>query len=214
MVEADLKSGGGYLVERPAPFDRAAEPMLICDDRRRFVELNVAACLFVRLAREVMLEYRIDDLLPEELRRELDAAWTTFLQLGRPIALLEAGDELVLPDGDRFPATLSVAKLGRDRHLVTIGFQPARELSARRSTCFRLTEREREILTLVARGTTGAKIATQLFLSPTTVQTHVNNALVKLDAKNRPHAVALALQAGEIDIDEPAAGGGGCGLGP
>lgn len=203
MVEADLTSGGGYLIGRPAPFDRAAEPMLICDDRRRIVDLNVAACLFARLGREAMLDRRIDDLLPEEPRRDLAPAWTAFLQLGRPIALGEPGDELVLPDGARVPATLTVAKLGRDRHLATIGFQPARELSARRSTCLRLTEREREILTLVARGKTGAKIATQLFLSPTTVQTHVNNALVKLDAKNRPHAVALALQAGEIDIDEP-----------
>lgn len=66
-----------------------------------------------------------------------------------------------------------------------------------------LTDREREVLSLVAQGKTGAKIATQLFLAPTTVQTHVNNALVKLGARNRVHGVAIALQSGEIDIDDP-----------
>lgn len=202
MAAADFRPSGGYPVARPAPFDRAADAMLVCDDRRRLVDLNTAACLFMRLAREVVLDHRIDDLLLEEPRRDLRAAWATFLQLGRPIALAEPGDELVLPDGVRVPATLSVSRLARDRHLATIGFQPARELSARRATCCRLTEREREILALVARGKTGAKIATQLFLSPTTVQTHVNNVLVKLDARNRPHAVALALRSGEIDIDD------------
>lgn len=208
MVAADLTSSGGYPIARPAPFDRAADAMLLCDDRRRFVDLNVAACLLMRLEREAVLDHRIDDLLYEDARRDLGAVWAAFLQLGRPIELAEPGDELVLLDGVRIPATLSVSKLGRDRHLATIGFRPARELSARRATCCRLTEREREILALVARGKTGAKIATQLFLSPTTVQTHVNNALVKLDARNRPHAVALALQAGEIDIDD---GPGQCG---
>jgi len=58
------------------------------------------------------------------------------------------------------------------------------------------------VLTLVARGKTGAKIAAMLLLSPTTVQTHVSNALVKLDANNRVHAVTIALRAGEIDIDD------------
>ena len=213
MVAADSTSSGGYTAARPAPFDRAADAMLICDDRRRFVDLNAATCLLMRLERVVVLDHRIDDLLFEEARRDLDAAWAAFLQLGRPIALAEPGDELVLPDGVRIAATLSVSKLARDRHLATIGFQPARELSGRRASCCRLTEREREILSLVARGKTGAKIATQLFLSPTTVQTHVNNALVKLDARNRPHAVALALQAGEIDIDDaPEQCGGGTSL--
>ena len=63
-----------------------------------------------------------------------------------------------------------------------------------------LTKREREILTLVALGNTGVEIAAQLFLSPTTVATHVTNALVKLGARNRAHGIAIALQNGELDL--------------
>ncbi|MGX6447103.1 PAS domain S-box protein, partial [Patulibacter sp. S7RM1-6] len=62
-----------------------------------------------------------------------------------------------------------------------------------------LTDREREVLTQVALGRTGQAIAADLFLSPATVESHVSHALAKLDARNRPHAVALALRDGELD---------------
>lgn len=64
-----------------------------------------------------------------------------------------------------------------------------------------LTKREREILTLVALGNTGVEIASRLFLSPATVQTHVVNALIKLGAKNRAHGITLAIQANELDLE-------------
>ena len=61
-----------------------------------------------------------------------------------------------------------------------------------------LTQRESEILTLLARGRSGAQIADELVLSPETVRSHVRNAMSKLGATTRSHAVALALQSGEI----------------
>ena len=61
-----------------------------------------------------------------------------------------------------------------------------------------LSPREREILGLLSRGLSGEEAATQLFLSPETVRTHVRNAMTKLGAATRAHAVALALQRGEI----------------
>jgi DNA-binding NarL/FixJ family response regulator len=61
-----------------------------------------------------------------------------------------------------------------------------------------LTNREREILALLARGMTGEQAAAELFLSPETVRTHVRNAMRKLDARTRVHAVALALRLREI----------------
>ena len=45
--------------------------------------------------------------------------------------------------------------------------------------------------------TTGV-IAEQLFISPTTVETHVRKAMTRLGAKNRAHLIALALNSGEI----------------
>ena len=65
----------------------------------------------------------------------------------------------------------------------------------------RPSAREREILTHLARGSTDAKIAETLGLSPATVQTHVRNAKSKLGARIRAQAVALALVGGLIKLD-------------
>jgi len=61
-----------------------------------------------------------------------------------------------------------------------------------------LSPREREIMGLLSQGLSGEQVAQQLYLSPETVRTHVRNAMGKLDAATRAHAVALALQRGEI----------------
>lgn len=61
-----------------------------------------------------------------------------------------------------------------------------------------LSPREREILGLLSQGLSGEDAAKQLFLSSETVRTHVRNAMTKLGAATRAHAVALALQRGEI----------------
>ena len=68
-----------------------------------------------------------------------------------------------------------------------------------------LTERERQVLSMLAEGQSGAQIAAELVLSPETVRTHVRNAMSKLGATTRSHAVALALQRGEIGTDTVAA---------
>jgi DNA-binding NarL/FixJ family response regulator len=62
-----------------------------------------------------------------------------------------------------------------------------------------LSPREREVLGLLSKGLSGEDAAKQLFLSSETVRTHVRNAMNKLGATTRVHAVALALQRGEID---------------
>jgi DNA-binding CsgD family transcriptional regulator len=73
----------------------------------------------------------------------------------------------------------------------------------------RLTERESQVLGLLAEGRSGAQIAADLVLSPETVRTHVRNAMTKLGATTRSHAVALALQRGEIGAGTVGAPGGG-----
>jgi DNA-binding CsgD family transcriptional regulator len=139
----------------------------------------------------------------------LDQRWAALLRRRGPSQLPSPSGELALPDGTRVPATLSVATYSPGLHLVIIDFGPVRGLieeaqNARSTGGGLLTKREREVLTLVAAGQTGISIAAQLFLSPTTVQTHVNNSLLKLNAKNRAHGIAIALRSGEIELDEPA----------
>ena len=63
-----------------------------------------------------------------------------------------------------------------------------------------LSPREREILGLLSRGLSGEQAAKRLFLSSETVRTHVRNAMSKLGAATRVHAVALALRRGEIEL--------------
>jgi DNA-binding NarL/FixJ family response regulator len=61
-----------------------------------------------------------------------------------------------------------------------------------------LSPREREVLDLLAQGLNGEEVAVRLMLSPETVRTHVRNAMEKLEANTRVHAVAIALRQGEI----------------
>lgn len=77
--------------------------------------------------------------------------------------------------------------------------QPTGPRSARRSAGAPLSERERQILGLLAGGESGAQIAERLVLSSETVRTHIRNAMAKLGASSRAQAVALAVQRGEID---------------
>jgi DNA-binding NarL/FixJ family response regulator len=61
-----------------------------------------------------------------------------------------------------------------------------------------LTEREREVMALVAQGLSNEEIATRLFVSPATAKTHVSRAMVKLGARDRAQLVVLAYEAGLV----------------
>ncbi len=65
-----------------------------------------------------------------------------------------------------------------------------------------LTDREMEVLRLVARGLSNQEIAETLVLSPATVRTHVGNILGKLGLSNRTQAALYALREGLINLDE------------
>ena len=62
-----------------------------------------------------------------------------------------------------------------------------------------LTDRELEVLTMVARGMSNAEIAEELTISPATAKTHVAHLLTKLDARDRIQLVILAYQSGLCD---------------
>jgi DNA-binding NarL/FixJ family response regulator len=68
---------------------------------------------------------------------------------------------------------------------------PSRDLNA-------LTEREREVMTLVAAGLSNDEIATRLVVSPATAKTHVSRVLTKLAARDRAQLVVLAYESGMV----------------
>ena len=81
--------------------------------------------------------------------------------------------------------------------------QPPRELEE-------LTAREREIFRLIAAGLSNAQIGKQLFISETTVKTHITHIFQKLNLRDRVQAVVLAYQTGLFE-SEPGAPRGNAG---
>ena len=61
-----------------------------------------------------------------------------------------------------------------------------------------LTDREREIVALVASGLNNDEIAEALFISPATARTHVSRAMIKLGARDRAQLVVFAFESGLV----------------
>ena len=186
-----------------ASFDGSLLPMLVVDNQRRYVNANRAACLLLRLPREEALRLRIDDLTPPEFRRNTVELWEAFLREGSQSGTFE----LLMPDGARLLVDYSAtAEVEPGRHLSVLSIttrdhaNDAISLKSERRPGV-LTEREREVLALVAMGERSAGIGYALGISPATVEAHVRHCLAKLEAKNRTHAVTLGLQRGEITMN-------------
>jgi DNA-binding NarL/FixJ family response regulator len=104
-------------------------------------------------------------------------------ELLHAIEVIDAGEAMITPSITR----RLIAEFAARR-------DPATPLSA----LAELTEREREILNLVARGLNNAEIAGRLVISPLTAKTHVRNILGKLDCRDRAALTALAYESGLI----------------
>jgi PAS domain S-box-containing protein len=188
-------------------FSLSRHSMLIADDQRRWVTGNAAACDLLGITQEEISWHTMDEFVPPDAREKLDEAWEQFLVNGAA----EGWYRLLIPARGRVPVEFSAtANVLPSRHLSV--FLPAeggpkvgepgalvwKPVPAESAGRVRLTDREREIMTLVASGLHGADIAKRLFLSPETVKSHVHNAMGKLGAHTRAHAVAIALVTEQI----------------
>lgn len=108
-------------------------------------------------------------------------------ELLHAIRVIAAGEALLAPRITRrlisqFTARRTAANAAEDRIAV-------------------LTEREREVVTLVGRGLNNDEIGAELFLSPATARTHVSRAMAKLGARDRAQLVVIAYQTGLVSPD-------------
>jgi two-component system nitrate/nitrite response regulator NarL len=107
----------------------------------------------------------------------------------------------LLKDATREAVCDAIARVARGQTAFTPDLHDglAAEIRARHDdTRPKLTPREREVLTLLAEGHSGPRIADVLFLSPSTVKTHLANIYEKLEVSDRAAAVAKALRQGVL----------------
>jgi DNA-binding NarL/FixJ family response regulator len=129
----------------------------------------------------VVTTFENDDYVYDALRA---GASGFLLKRARPAEVVEAIRVVTRGDSLLFPAAI--------RRLVA-----ARGGTVRQATA-RLTEREAEVLKLMAAGLSNAEIAKELVLGVETVKTHVGNVLAKLGARDRVQAVITAYETGFV----------------
>ena len=104
-------------------------------------------------------------------------------QLLHAVRVVAAGDALLAPSVTR-------------RIIEQFAHQPVKPEAATQLES--LTQREREVLTLLARGRSNAELAADLFVSEGTIKTHVSSLLAKLGLRDRVQAVVLAYESGLV----------------
>jgi len=126
------------------------------------------------------------------------------------VEAVEAGASGFLGKDEAADEVLAAAKAAAEGEvlidpvtLTRILHQVAKEREAHRGAMALLgdlTDREHEVLRLLAQGTRNDDIAQKLFISPQTVQTHVRNLLAKLGVHSKLEAVAFAVRHGAISV--------------
>ena len=126
---------------------------------------------------------------PDEIVRAVRAVHAGESLLS-PVATRSLIEKYVLPGGPGASSDSGVASSGAAS---SSGAAPSPAVPPELA---HLTDREREVLLLVARGRANAEIATDLVISPHTAKTHVNRIMTKLDAHDRAQLVILVYETG------------------
>jgi DNA-binding NarL/FixJ family response regulator len=135
----------------------------------------------------ILTTFDLDEYVHEGLRAGASGFLlkdTMPVELLHAVRVVAAGDALITPRITR-------------RLIEEFARRPEPAVAATASAALaQLTEREREVLELVAKGLSNAEIASTLFVSHATVKTHVSRLLMKLDARDRAQLVMIAYETG------------------
>lgn len=186
-----------------AAFTQSRNAMLLVDERRRIVDANGAYLTLLGAERAELIGRHLWEYVvggPLHTERE----WQAHLNQGRFTGTVEMKSSGDGPVHVQWAATtervtgrylvLFVA-LSSSRWGTRIRRVPA---NANAPEPGALSERELEVVRMVAFGSTGPEIADELRISHHTVRTHVRNAMAKVDARSRAHLVAKALGDGLV----------------
>ncbi|MGN9840162.1 response regulator [Nonomuraea sp. H19] len=135
----------------------------------------------------ILTTFDLDDYVYEALRAGASGFLlkdASALQLAEAVRVVAAGEALIAPAITKRLIT-EFARLGGPRA------PTVRRLAE-------LTERETEVLTLIAQGLSNQEIATRLIVSEQTVKTHVGRVLGKLDLRDRAQAIVYAYETGLV----------------
>ncbi len=135
----------------------------------------------------ILTTFEVDEYVFEALRAGASGFLVKHTQpaeLVRAVRVVAAGDALLSPSVTR-------------RLIAEFASRPAR--ASPDATVFDvLTEREREVVVLVAEGLSNDEIAAELVVSPATARTHVSRSMMKVHARDRAQLVVFAYQAGLV----------------
>jgi PAS domain S-box-containing protein len=182
-----------------AAFRDSRNAMVLADDDRRIVDVNGACLQLLGYGRADVVSRHMYEFVadaPAMTAKQWTAALARRRFTGNAEMMREDGSKLTVQWGATteqvtgrmlvLVVALSVSGRGRGLRLVAGSEARGGELS----------EREREIVRLVALGATGPEIADELHISHNTVRTHLRNAMQRTGARSRAHLVAKALGEG------------------
>jgi DNA-binding NarL/FixJ family response regulator len=191
-IEVIAEAGGG--VEAVSLVERLDPDVVLMDIQMPGVNGIEATRRILALGREessrvlILTTFDLDEYVYESLR----AGASGFLLKRTPATELVNGIRVVA-EGDALLAPSVTRRLLEE-------FASTRPASAADTRALEeLTEREREVLGLVARGLSNGEIAQTLFLSEGTVKTHVKRIFAKLGVRDRASAVVFAYEAGLVE---------------
>jgi PAS domain S-box-containing protein len=174
-------------------FDRSSHPIVLLDDERRIIEANDAALALWGGSREELIGRSMVDSIEPAERPAAAAEWQAFMRSGE----YSGSRNLIRADGSEVHVAFAArqATVGGRRLSVYVakahGEQGPRAEKMR--TELPLTDREREVITLIALGNETDEIAAQLHISRETVRSHVRNAMSKLGVHTRAQLVAVTI---------------------
>jgi len=180
-------------------FRRSGNAMVLADEQRRFVEVNDAALQLLGRERAELIGTPVADTIRPSERERAEREWQAFMRSGEHTGTRNVvradGSEVQIEVAARF------LRVGGRRLAVSVTLAaksdcPASPASAQAGRGA-LTNREREVVTLIALGHETSQIADGLQVSPETVRTHVRNAMSKLGARTRAQLVAIAISTDE-----------------